>query len=257
MSGKTVELYNSNGHVCLFFTGLVSGEGIPSNQLVIVNQGHAALFDPGGELTYTPLAIELAKHITLKNSLDYVCATHQDPDIISSLPRWLIHTDCKVVTSKLWARFLPHLVSGFVSDKMNKSLTDRLIELPDKGTYIPLGSTKIQAVPAHFLHSVGNFHFYDPISRILFSGDVGAATTEGGDHLPVDNMKRHIPLMEGFHKRYMASNRACRAWVKKVRTMNIDMIIPQHGKPFVGKECINAFLDWFETLECGVDLIPD
>ncbi|KAF1028020.1 MAG: hypothetical protein GAK29_00319 [Acinetobacter bereziniae] len=50
---------------------------------------------------------------------------------------------------------------------------ERLIELPDQGGSIPLGETRIIVVPAHFLHSVGNFQFYDPISKILFSGDMG------------------------------------------------------------------------------------
>ncbi|MEZ5510448.1 MAG: MBL fold metallo-hydrolase [Gammaproteobacteria bacterium] len=255
MSQKVVKLYDSDGHVCLFVTGLVEGEGISSNQLVIVDQGEAALFDPGGELTYTPLSIELAKHIPLKSSLRYVFASHQDPDIITSLPRWLMHTDCKVVTSRLWSRFLPHLVSGFVANKMNASLVDRLIALPDDGGRIKLGSNVIHAVPAHFLHSVGNFHFYDPVSRILFSGDVGAAETEGHDHEPVTDIEQHIALMEGFHRRYMASNRACRAWVKRVRLLDVDMLVPQHGQPIVGKKDIAVFLDWFERLECGVDLL--
>lgn len=255
MSQKIVKLFDNEGHVCLFVTGLVEGEGIASNQLVIVDHGEAALFDPGGELTYTPLSIELAKHIQLKSALRYVFASHQDPDIITSLPRWLMHTDCKVVTSRLWARFLPHLVSGFVANKMNSSLLNRLVELPDDGGRVKLGQSYIQAVPAHFLHSVGNFHFYDPLSRILFSGDVGAAETHGDDHRPVDNMQQHIALMEGFHRRYMASNRACRAWVKRVRTLDIDMMIPQHGKPIVGKAHINDFLNWFEQLECGVDCL--
>lgn len=255
MSQKIVKLFDNEGHVCLFVTGLVEGEGIASNQLVIVDHGEAALFDPGGELTYTPLSIELAKHIQLKSALRYVFASHQDPDIITSLPRWLMHTDCKVVTSRLWARFLPHLVSGFVANKMNSSLLNRLVELPDEGGRVKLGQSYIQAVPAHFLHSVGNFHFYDPLSRILFSGDVGAAETHGDDHRPVDNMQQHIALMEGFHRRYMASNRACRAWVKRVRTLDIDMMVPQHGKPIVGKAHINDFLNWFEQLECGVDCL--
>lgn len=255
MSQKIVKLFDNEGHVCLFVTGLVEGEGIASNQLVIVDHGEAALFDPGGELTYTPLSIELAKHIQLKSALRYVFASHQDPDIITSLPRWLMHTDCKVVTSRLWARFLPHLVSGFVANKMNSSLLNRLVELPDEGGRVKLGQSYIQAVPAHFLHSVGNFHFYDPLSRILFSGDVGAAETHGDDHRPVDNMQQHIALMEGFHRRYMASNRACRAWVKRVRTLDIDMMVPQHGKPIVGKGHINDFLNWFEQLECGVDCL--
>lgn len=254
MTQNIVKLYDQDDHLCLFVTGLVEGEGIPSNQLMIVDHGEAALFDPGGDLTYTPLSIELGKHIKI-HSLRYVFASHQDPDIISSLPRWLMHTDCQVVTSRLWARFLPHLVSGFVSGAMNKSLGNRLVELPDQGQHISLGKTHIEAVPAHFLHSVGNFHFYDPVSKILFSGDVGAAVTPGDDHNPVGDMQEHIPRMAGFHKRYMASNRACRHWVERVRQLDVEMMLPQHGKPFMGKEKVGEFLSWFETLECGVDLL--
>ena len=47
--------------------------------------------------------------------------------------------------------------------------------LPDEGGLVPLGNAVIRAVPAHFLHSVGNFGFYDPTSRIFFSGDIGAS----------------------------------------------------------------------------------
>lgn len=255
MKQKVKTLYSDATHKVLFFTDLVEGEGIPSNQLVVVDHGEAALFDPGGDLTFTPLSIELSKHIDMEASLKYVFASHQDPDIITSLPRWLVHSGCKIVTSALWARFLPHLVSGFVSGKMNKSLTERLISLPDDGGKIPLGKTFIVAVPAHFLHSVGNFHFYDPVSRILFSGDVGAAMTPGEDDIPVEDMKTHIPLMEGFHKRYMANNKACRIWVNRVRSMDIEAIVPQHGKAFVGKDKVAEFLGWFENLQCGTDLM--
>ena len=255
MSQKVQTLFNDDEHRVLFFTDLVAGEAIPSNQMVIVDHGEAALFDPGGELTFTPLSIELAKHLNVKSDLRYVFASHQDPDIITSLPRWLMHSECKVVTSRLWARFLPHLVSDFVSGKMNKSLMDRMVEIPDEGGKIRLGKSAIVAVPAHFLHCVGNFHFYDPVSKILFSGDVGAAMTPGQDHEPVADMDDHIPLMEGFHKRYMACNKACRIWVNHVRTLDIEMIVPQHGKAFIGKDKVAAFLAWFEQLECGVDLM--
>ena len=60
--------------------------------------------------------------------------------------------------------------------------------------------------------------------------------------------------MEGFHRRYMASNRVLRLWVSMVRRMDPLMIVPQHGLPMQG-EAIPAFLDWLETLECGVDLL--
>lgn len=248
------KIYDVDGHICLYITGLVEGEGVPSNQFVVINHGEAALFDPGGDLTYTPLSIELSRHIDLA-ALKFVFASHQDPDIISSLPRWLLHTQCKVVCSKLWGRFLPHLVSNFFNDHMQQSLDRRLLELPDKGGSIPLGDSVIKCIPAHFLHSVGNFHFYDSRSKILFSGDVGAAITPGEDHRPVIDFAEHVPLMEGFHRRYMAGNKACRIWVNRVRKLELDMIIPQHGRPFIGKKMVNEFLNWFEQLQCGIDLM--
>lgn len=108
-------------------------------------------------------------------------------------------------------------------------------------------------MPAHFLHSVGNFQIYDPVSKILFSGDMGASMVD--DASPVIDFENHIPNMAGFHRRYMACNKVCRMWVKMVREMDVEMIVPQHGRPFVGPAMIKAFLDWIENLECGLDLM--
>ena len=111
------------------------------------------------------------------------------------------------------------------------------------------------ALPAHFLHSVGNFHFYDPVSKILFSGDVGASLVDSEPERPVQDFERHIQKMLGFHQRYMVSNKVCRLWVNMVRGLDIEMILPQHGRPFQGREMITKFLNWFENLECGIDRV--
>lgn len=246
-------LFENADHKCISFSSLVKGDGVQSNQFLIVHKGHAAVIDPGGDLTYTPLTIELSKHVKLQD-LDYVIASHQDPDIISSMPRWLMHTRATIVASKLWARFLPHLASAFITDRMNEEVTDRLMELPDRGGLIPLGDSVLKAVPAHFLHSVGNFQFYDPVSKILFSGDMGASMVDDAAN-PVKDFDAHIPTMRGFHQRYMCSKRVIRLWASMVRTMDVDMIVPQHGSPIQGKEMINRFLDWISDLDCGIDLL--
>lgn len=248
-------LFDNGEHKCICFTSLVKGEGIQANQFLIVDHKRAAVLDPGGDLTYVPLTMELNRYTKLTN-LDYVMASHQDPDIITSMPRWLVYTNAKVVASKLWARFLPHLNSAFMSDLMKGNWEDRLIELSDQGQSIALGESKIIAIPAHFLHSVGNFQFYDPIAKILFSGDMGASIVEDASQ-PITHFEPHIAKMKGFHQRYMCSNKVIRLWVKMVRTMDIEMIVPQHGTAFVGKEMINEFLDWIETLECGIDLMDE
>lgn len=248
-------LFDNGTHKCISFTSLVKGEGVQANQFLILDHERAAVLDPGGDLTYIPLTMELNKYTRLQN-LDYVIASHQDPDIITSMPRWLVYTKAKVASSKLWARFLPHLSSTFMNDRMHGSWEDRLIEIPDHGQSIPLGESRIIAVPAHFLHSVGNFQFYDPISKILFSGDMGASIVDDAS-LPLENFTDHIVKMKAFHQRYMCSNRIIKLWVRMVREMDVEMIVPQHGNAFIGKPMVNQFLDWIENLQCGIDLMDE
>lgn len=247
-------LFDDGHHRCLAFNGLVEGEGVQANQFLIVHGEHAMLLDPGGELTFTPLNIALGRFINLRN-LDYVFASHQDPDIIASLPRWLAQTNCKVVCSRLWSRFFPHLISTFVSEKLRASMEAREVSIPDQGGELPLGEVRLKILPAHYLHSVGNLQVYDPVSKILFSGDMGASVVNDlGDGFVAD-FDQHVRFMEGFHKRYMCANTACRFWANMVRGLEVEMLVPQHGLAFRGREMVHRFLDWISRLPCGVDLI--
>lgn len=246
-------LFDNGVHKCVVFTSLVKGEGIQANQFLIINGQEGGIIDPGGDLTYSPLTFELLKYLPL-NKIKYVFGSHQDPDIITSMPRWLMHTQAKIVASKLWARFLPHLNSAYTSEKMDGEWLERLIELPDEGLSVPIGNSELHCIPAHFLHSVGNFQFYDPISKVLFSGDLGASTI-GDPQTPVTDMQAHIRHMRGFHQRYMCSNKILRYWVDMVKDMDIEMIVPQHGAPFAGRDSIEQFLDWLWELPCGIDVM--
>lgn len=255
MRREPIVLFDNGSHQCLCFDDLVSGEGVQSNQFLIVDNGQYLLLDPGGDLTYTPLSLELSKRFPLQE-LDYIFASHQDPDIIAALDKWLLHTRARVICSKLWARFLPHLTANYLAVSHGINTYDRVMPLPDRGQAIALGDCSLKAIPAHFLHSVGNFQLYDPVSKILFSGDMGASLVD--DAAPVSDFAAHIQYMDGFHRRYMAANKICRLGARMVRDMDVEMIVPQHGRPFVGKEMISAFLYWIENLECGIDLLgPD
>ncbi|ALG68314.1 MBL fold metallo-hydrolase [Beggiatoa leptomitoformis] len=242
-----VELYNDGTHKCIAFYDLVSGEGVQANQFLIVNGSHSALIDPGGDLIYNDLFMKSYKYVFTKN-LEYVIGSHQDPDIISSLNKWLVGSECKVIVPGIWERFIPH----FAPPGKSK---DRIIGIPDKGMDIYLGNTILKAIPAHFLHSEGNFQFYDPLSKILFSGDLGASMVHSKEDQPVDDFEAHIKYMKPFHQRYMSSNKVCRYWVNMIKELDIEWIVPQHGRSFKGKEMIAQFLAWIETLECGVDLV--
>ncbi|MEH6493143.1 MBL fold metallo-hydrolase [Halopseudomonas sp.] len=245
-------LFDNGPHKVLCFDQLVTGDGVQSNQFLIIDHDQHALLDPGGDLTYMPLSLAVSRYIPLTD-LTYVFASHQDPDIIASLDKWLLHTRCQVVCSKLWARFLPHLSAGYLNRQLGMSTTDRMIAIADRGADVPLGKSILKVLPAHFLHSVGNLQFFDPISGILFSGDMGASMLDDAE--PVADFATHKSSMEGFHRRYMAGNKACRLWANMVRQLAPSMLVPQHGRPFVGPAMINAFLDWISQLECGLDLL--
>jgi flavorubredoxin len=242
-----VEFYNDGFHKCVGFYDLVSGDGVQANQFLVVNGDHSAIIDPGGDLIYNDLFMQSYRYLFTK-SLEYVIGSHQDPDIISSLNKWLIGSDCKVVVPQLWERFIPHFAP-------QKNIKHRIVGIPDKGMDIDLGEAVLKALPAHFLHSEGNFHFYDPVAKILFSGDLGSSIGTVNQSKPVEDFAGHIKYMEGFHKRYMSGNKACRYWANMARQLDLEWIIPQHGRPFKGKAIISQLLGWIENLQCGLDLI--
>lgn len=256
LASKAHTLYDDGHHKCYVFSELVRGSGIQANQFLILDGKHGATIDPGGDLTYAPLTLEIGKHMPVQN-LDYIFASHQDPDIIASLGRWMMQTQAKVVVSKLWSRFLPHLGASYLNDLNGQKLEDRIIPIADKGSVIDLGDNPILILPGHFLHSVGNLHFYDVKSKILFSGDMGASLVDASPDQAVENFDEHIPSMQGFHERYMCSRKVCRLWADMVRELDVEMIVPQHGRPFKGKAMVNSFLDWISNLSCGVDLVGE
>lgn len=247
-----IELFRNDHHACLMFTDLIEedGQAVQANQFLIVDNGTGAVMDPGGNLAFNELFLTMSQHFP-PGKLSWLIASHADPDIIASLDRWMTSTQAKLVISRIWERFAPHFT------KVGKT-QDRVIGVPDAGAKLPLGKSELWLLPAHFMHSEGNFHFYDPISKILFTGDLAVSMMPGKDAgTPVTDLKAHIPLMEGFHRRYMVSNKILRLWARMARQLDISMLVPQHGAPIQGRQAINDFFDWIENLMCGVDLFDD
>ncbi len=243
-------LFQRGAHQCLMFSDMDQGEGVQSNQFLLVSADTGAILDPGGNLAYNPLYLGMQQHFP-PHKLAAILASHADPDIIASLDRWMTATEAPIYISRLWERFAPHFC------KPGKT-RGRVVGLADAGERLRLGATnatrfEIWALPAHFLHAEGNFQFYDPVSRILFSGDLGASLGAGLDaSRPVTDLRDHIRFMEGFHRRYMVSNKVLRWWTSMVEGLPIDMIAPQHGAPIAGP-AVRQFIDWIRDLECGID----
>ncbi|HEY0824662.1 MAG TPA: MBL fold metallo-hydrolase [Ramlibacter sp.] len=234
------------------FTDLVEEDqqAVQCNQFLVVDNGVGAIIDPGGNLAYNELYMALSRWFPAQN-LSYLLASHADPDIIASLDRWLTSTQAKLVISRVWERFAPHFTKAGKTE-------GRVVGVPDAGGKLALGKSDLWLLPAHFLHAEGNFHFWDPVSQILFTGDLGVSLMGGAEaKIPVRDLGPHIPKMEGFHRRYMVSNKILRLWVQMVRGLDVKMIVPQHGAPIVGQRAIEDFYNWCENLRCGIDLFDE
>ncbi len=240
---KSFELYNKGNRRWVVFARdpLRPNFVIDTNQYLITQAGKGILLDPGGQEIFPAFVSALAREISL-NDIVAIFASHQDPDIISSLALWLdVCTDPPVYVPYIWRTFIPHFGGG-----------ERLTSIPDEGMALPLnGTDDLRAVPAHYTHSAGNFSVYDPTAKILFSGDIGGALLPADfTSLFVENFGNHVQYMEGFHKRWMPSNAAKNDWIKRVRMLDVNMMCPQHGAIFK-KDDVQRFLDWFEKLEVG------
>lgn len=213
---------------------------IDTNQYLILANSKALLLDPGGIELFAPMLSSVLRHTNIDAITD-IFASHQDPDIISSLGLW----DQALPNARLHS---PWLWEGFIRHFGMQNI--EYVSIPDEGGVIDINGYKVELIPAHYLHSSGNFHIYDSHAKILMSGDVGAALEPAGAPMFVENFDDHISKMEGFHRRWMPSNKAKLDWIKRVRQLDIDIMAPQHGRLFTG-ENITKFLDWFEQLEVG------
>jgi len=221
------------------------GLAVQANQHVIVHGKAGIVLDPGGHKIYSKVLSATMQQLG-GAKLQYIFLSHQDPDIVAATNGWLMTTEATAYISALWTRFVPH----FGLDRLVES---RLLAIPDEGMVLDLDGCKLQIIPGHFLHSPGNFQIYDPVSKILYSGDLGASV--GVDGVEVTDFDKHLQYMEGFHQRYMSGNRAMRLWAELVRKLDIEMIAPQHGCFFRGKPMVERFISWCENLQCGIDLL--
>lgn len=223
----------------------LGGLAVQANQHILVDTDEGMVLDPGGHKLYNK-ALSETTSVLHGTRLRYLFLSHQDPDIVGAANGWLMTTDADAYISRLWTRFVPHV-------GLDHLVEDRLKPIPDEGMILELGAAKLSVIPAHFLHSCGNFQLYDPVSKILYSGDLGASL--GQEYLFVKDFDSHLRHMEGFHKRYMSSQRIMKAWADMVSQLDIEIIAPQHGAMFEGKALVERFIEWCAQLECGVDLI--
>lgn len=238
-------LFKNDTHRNILLEDVSSGLAIQANNHLIIHGKSAVVLDPGGHKAYSKV---LSNTLNLLDGakLEYLFLSHQDPDIVAAVNGWLMTTDVVAYAPTLWLRFIPHF-------GLDSYVEERLLGIEDGGMKLNLDGCDLLVIPAHYLHSCGNFQIYDPVSKILYTGDLGASV--GCDYRIAPSFSEHLKHMEGFHKRYMPNSKVMKVWANMVRSLDIETIAPQHGAMMVGKEIVGEFIDWCAEVECGIDVI--
>jgi nanoRNase/pAp phosphatase (c-di-AMP/oligoRNAs hydrolase) len=214
-----------------------------TNQIVIRSDQTTVLLDPGG-IEIFPAFLETLTGSVAIDTISSIVLTSVAPDASSSLPLWrqVCTEKLSISAPALWADVITHLDAGCDM----KAIGD------DGDTINITDSFSLQLIPAHHLHGPAGFSVYDPMAKALYSGSVGSTvnTANASGEFVVDNFSRHIPFLEDYHGRWIASSRARDAWISRVNELAIDYLVPHRGPAFSGDD-VSRFIDWFSTASIG------
>ena len=247
-----ITLYDDGEHKFVVFRDLTPKGMVQTNQAVIVHGSSPLLLDPGGRAVFQKLLAEIS-HVVPAPRLTYIFFSHQDPDVLGGAASWYVSVPgSRILLPAVWLRFLPHVFPPDVA------VSERIVPIPDDGMRLDLGGCEVLFIPAHFLHSPGNFTVYDARSKTLFSGDILASLPPPEEDRDfVEDFALFARYAEPFHKRYMASSKAIKLWLSQVSKLDVEQIVPQHGPILRGREVVAEALRWLSGLRCGLDLIEE
>ena len=244
---EPVPLFKEEGHE-VYWVGSYEESLFRCNSYLIISGEKRVLLDPGGVQHFQQVRERVSKLID-PSQVTHVVAHHQDPDVIGSLPLWLKENpEITVVTTPRTQVLLPYY--GFDPEQV-----EWLDVSPIDDTVLELNGSTLLFLSAPFLHFPDAFVTYDSRSKILFTGDIFAAIQQSWE-LVISDFEAHKNELTYFHVYYMASNKALRHFVEKVRPFPIDAIAPQHGS-IIPKEFVEEALDFLESLKCGIDLLEE
>jgi eukaryotic-like serine/threonine-protein kinase len=234
----------------VYWVGRREGVLLERNTYLRVYRGRGVqlnvLIDPGPPQDLESVAAKVGFVIGALSKVDVIFLNHQDPDVSMNAatiqavnPR--AHVWCSEDTWRL-AHFYGLKPQGYSAVEHFRDLRTTMIT-----------GHPVIFVPTPYCHFRGAVMYYDPASRVLFSGDLFGGLSATRDFV-ADEASWHG--VEIFHQLYMPSREALRRAVAAVRRLDPPPLIiaPQHGG-IVCSDRIPTLLERTERLEVGVDLL--
>jgi flavorubredoxin len=241
---KDAVLLIAKGQYQIYWIGSVSNQVLRSNIYLIKDKNEGMVIDCGSRAEFND-TINRVKQILPLSKITRIFVNHQDPDVTSSIVDWLhLNPNIEILTSPHTNVLIQHYLDDDREFKFYNTVTKPYLKLNSGGV--------LEFIPSPFLHSPGAVTIYDHSTRTLFSGDIWSAISLDWELVFDGDFREHIESMDFFHKDYLASNKASRNFLLKLKNRPIYNIMPQHGS-ILTREYVKEALKYLKYLKCGTD----
>jgi flavorubredoxin len=209
------------------------------NPYIIIDGEEAVVIDGGSRNEFSTVMLKVLRLGVNPKNIKALIYQHSDPDLCGSIPQFqtIINRDDLVLISEK----TEHIFIQYYSSSQSNNLTiDKL-----GYEYSFSSGRKLQFIPIPFAHAPGNFMTYDTKTKTLFTSDIFGSydqdwslyqrlseecvTCTPGETCHSRNGKCPINGILSFHRTIMPSLGALRHALGKVKSLDTDLIAPQHG----------------------------
>jgi two-component system C4-dicarboxylate transport sensor histidine kinase DctB len=207
---------------------------------LIKNGNESILIDPGSMIEFDE-TVRKVKSIVDLSDIKYIILHHQDPDLAAAVPeieKLINRDDLLIVTHSRMSLLVKHYLiksSYYEIDKHDNVL-------------ITSSGFRLDFLTTPYCHSPGAFVSYEPITKVLFSGDIFGGIEESWDFYADES---YFLKAKQFHQEYMPSKDIFNYALGKIEKLDIDLIAPQHGS-VIEKKYISSLIKDMKNLDCGL-----
>lgn len=211
--------------------------GLRCNPYLILDGDEAVFIEPGS-VPHFPIVRRKVLSVVDPRRIKTIIVSHQDPDLCAAIPRFeeIIGPDLKIATHSRAAILIQHY-----------GLRSPFYHVDQNGWRLTLKSGReLKFIFAPYLHFPGMFMTYDPVTKVLFSGDLFGAfsydwSLYAGEY--------YDEAMKAFHENYMPAREILARAMAKLDGLEISLIAPQHGS--IIRDNPRRYIDILRNLDCG------
>jgi len=211
---------------------------------VVCSGDEAILIDPGGPGDFGALLNAVTEKIDL-SKISGIVITQGGAHSCGSIGLWaeVLGYDTPIYAAEAIAPELLHI---------DPELEIRPVS--ENGGEVALADgSALHLIAAPYLPTAASLTLYDPITRVLYTSDIGTAEGKWAeDDTPFcEKFSLVGHAMNAFHETWFASGVARDDWMERVSPLAVDIVAPRSGPCFRDKN-VEHFMNWLASLDIGV-----